>query len=589
MVGIAFAIEDGPAHYLPFAHAGGGNLDRAHVVSYFRDQCRDFEGTIITSGGQYDHDYLWNDGIEFKRAKWHRDVQNAECLLDELQMDYSLDATLKRHGFEGKYEKELEAHAIEWGFHPKKELWKLHAGAAGRYAEGDVRDLPKVLRVQEKKIIEQKLERAYDNESYVQLALLRMTRRGVRIDLEHLERMSRWCLSVTAEMRAKIKHLTGVDVPSPMMKDALAAALKTQGIHVPRNPPTVKQAAANKPGNLSITKELLGQFSGNAVVDAITRWRKFDKIETTYVAGVRDHLIGDRLHPSFKQMRTAADDDEDDDEGARYGRSAARHPNVQAQPNRDPETGKEWRKIYIPEEGEMWIKGDYSQQEPRTTVHYAEVRGLRGAKEFGDLYRTDPNMDSHTMFAKLSGLKRGDAKETFLAICYGMASGTFATKMKLPTEIKHNRNGEPYLAAGPEAQALLDTLDQKVPFVRALARECSDTAKQRGYLFLIDGRRVRFPRDAFGNFDWTYKALNRLIQGSAAIQTKMALVALDREGYDPRLTVHDEFDFSMASMQRAKEAVQIMKDALPLRVPSRVDIEYGPNYGELEKYEEKAA
>lgn len=107
----------------------------------------------------------------------------------------------------------------------------------------------------------------------------------------------------------------------------------------------------------------------------------------------------------------------------------------------------------------------------------------------------------------------------------------------------------------------------------------------RGYLITDGGRRCRFPKDSSGNYDWTYKALNRLIQGRAADQTKTAAVMLDEAGYPLDLTVHDEFGFCGDDDRYAIGMADIMKEALPLRVPSRVDIEAGPNYGEMKLLE----
>ncbi len=581
MCGISFAIEDGPSAYLPFAHEGGGNLDAKSVITYVRDQAAAFTGTIVGANLPYDLDFLWSSGIEFKRAIRHADVQLSEGLLDELQDSYGLDAILKRRGLPGKNEAELNAQAQAWGVHAKKGLWRLPAGAVGPYAIGDVAGLHALLRRQEKEIEEQDLGRAWDTECKVMLALLRMTRRGLRVNRDRLEAISTWSRSVIAEELERIRTLTGVRCNSPMNAKQLEPALKQRGLIPSRNHRIDKKTGATVDSGPSIDAEFLEAHKGDPIVDAIKRARNFHKLDHTYCDGVRKHLVGDRLHPSYKQMRGGADDEDDDDEGARYGRTASRHPNVQAQPTRNKEYGKKWRAIYIPEDGARWAKCDYSQQEPRTTVHYAELCGLSGAREFADLYRNDPATDSHSMFAAISGLPRDQAKQVFLGLCYGMGGGKLATKLNLPTEMKQGRHGT-YLGAGPEAQAVLDQFNERVPFVRKLAYLCSDKAKLKGFLLLIDNRRCRFPNDGHGNFDWTYKALNRLIQGSAAVQTKTALVNLDAAGFEPTLTVHDEFDFSMATEQLARDAARLMMDALPLNVPSKVDADMGPDYGNLQ-------
>jgi len=81
----------------------------------------------------------------------------------------------------------------------------------------------------------------------------------------------------------------------------------------------------------------------------------------------------------------------------------------------------------------------------------------------------------------------------------------------------------------------------------------------------------------------TYKGLNRLIQGSAADQTKAAMVALRKAGFAPILQVHDEVALSVGTREEAQEAAKIMAEAVRLEVPSRCDVEVGPSWGEAKR------
>ena len=82
-----------------------------------------------------------------------------------------------------------------------------------------------------------------------------------------------------------------------------------------------------------------------------------------------------------------------------------------------------------------------------------------------------------------------------------------------------------------------------------------------------------------GNFDWTHKALNRLIQGASADQTKTAMVALSEAGFDMIIQVHDEVAFSVDSVEEAEAAADVMRNCVPLEVPSKVDVEVGKSWG----------
>jgi len=598
--GVAFAIEDGPSHYLPIRHEGGGNLSEEAVWQYLQDQAAKFTGEVVFNYGPYDLDYLWENKVEFKRARKHRDVQVAEPLLDELQKNYGLDAICARRGMDGKDEHELRAHADAWGVDPKAHLWRLHAGAVGAYACRDVRAPLVLLRQQEKEIDEQNLRATYDLESDVTLALVRMTRRGLRVDLDELDRVEAWAIQRLNEYIDQIHYRTGVRIGSISNNEEVGAALKAHGLDVPMRTRKGTGEGTGKPAKIEaqIQKLWLLQQTDD-VSKAIVSAREFAKLLGTYVGGFRKHLIKDRLHPSFKQLVGAGDDDDDDDDGdasgARFGRVAAKHPNIQAQMKRSKEIQKRWRKVLVPDEGKQWFRADLGQQEPRLTVHYAELCNLPGAKQAGDAFRNDPCFDPYQLMVSLcktaaddteEKLKqlREELKEVYLGRCYGMGGGKLARKLKLPTFMKTNeRTGFVYEAAGPEAQDRIDRFDRGVPYVKKLAKLCTNKAKLMKYIVALGNRRVRFEVDENGEIMDEHKALNKLIQGSAAHQTKTALVNLDREGFPLQLTVHDEFGYSGDDEEEARRMGEITCNAVVIRVPFRCDIEKGSNYGELKK------
>jgi len=599
--GVAFAIEGGEAHYLPIRHEGGGNLAEDQVWTYLRDQAREFTGEVVFNSAPYDLDYLWDNKVEFIKAAFHRDVQVAEPLLDELQKKYGLDAICARRGLVGKDENKLREHAKAWGIDPKTGLWRLHAGAVGQYAIGDVRAPLPLLRVQEKEIEEQNLRETYDLESKVTLALVRMTRRGLRVDLDELDRVEAWAKERQSEYLDRIHFLTGVRIGSISNNEEVSRALRAQGLEVPTRTRKGTGPGTNKPAKIeaAIQKLWLLQQT-DEVSKAIVSAREFAKLLGTYVAGFRKHLVKDRLHPTFKQLVGASDEDEDngdedgDSSGARFGRCAAKHPNVQASMKRSKEIQKRWRRVLIPDEGKRWFKADLGQQEPRLTVHFAEICRLPGATQAGNAFREDPCFDPYQLMVELCktpadlDLKqlRDDLKEVYLGRCYGMGGGKLAKKLRLPTVWKtyeRSGSGKAYEAAGPEAQEKIDRFDRGVPYVRALARLCTKSAQIKKYIIALGNRRVRFELDENGQIKDEHKALNKLIQGSGAHQTKKAMVDLDQEGFPLQLTVHDEFGYSGDDEDEARRMGEITCNAVVIRVPFRCDIEAGPNYGDLKK------
>lgn len=598
MVGVSFSIEDGPSFYLPMRHAVGSNLDPGHVVSYLRDQARAFKGSLGGANIPYDLDFMAEEGIEFDPLDY-RDVQIAEPLINENEYSYSLEAIAARRGLPGKDESGLRQAAAAFGLHPKIDLWRMDPRHVGAYAEHDARLPLAILRRQERIIEEQGLDRIWALERKVLPVLVKMRRRGVRISFDRLDQVERWCYEEETKLCAEITRLTGVNLLAEDLTKSEAAVRVVESLGF-KCPLTVK---TKKP---SATKDFLFSLD-HAVCKLLLRARRINKVRKTFVGSVRRHAVKDRIHCTFNQLRRTSDDEDEEEEGT-IARLSCVDPNLQQQPARDPELGPMWRSIYLPDEGGIWASNDYSQQEPRWLVHFAEVsadgamgkrhewpEATRAAAKFAaERYRTDPKTDNHTMTAQMlfpgyDGLEkteaktvRSQAKEIFLGRCYGMGTGKMAKKINLPTVWKFSKRlGKQMEYAGPEAMEVINRFDANVPFVAELARRCELAAKTKGRIITVGGRHCHFPELSPGRYDWCHKALNRLIQGSSADQTKQAMVDADAAGFVLQLQVHDELSQTVASVAEADRLAEIMRNCMPCNVPARVDVETGPSWGEL--------
>jgi len=576
VVGVSFAIENGPAYYLPIRHAGGDNLPADQVWKYLRHQATVFRGDIVGANLQYDLDYLAEAGVEFQ-PRFFRDVQVAEPLLDELQNSYSLDAIAARHGIPGKAEDHLRMVATSWGVNPKSGLWQLPARHVGAYAEQDARLPLRLLRRQERLLEEQDLWGVYDLESRVLPVLLKMRRRGVRIDFDRLEGIEQWALEEEVAALRSVTKATGVKLSTEDTNRAVALepAFLAVGVTVPRT------EKANLP---QVTTELLeGLGKDHVVAQGILRARKFNKLRNTFAASIRRYAVDGRIHATFNQLRRSRDSG-GGDYGARYGRLSCVSPNLQQQPSRDPEIGSRWRSIYLPDDGAEWACLDFSQQEPRWLTHFAEKSNCTGAHEAAERYRHDPSMDTHQMMADITGLPRSKAKEIYLALCYGMGGGKLCRKVGLPVfQVMSRRMGRMIDIAGREGREMLDTFNTKAPFIQEMAERCEARAKRRGFIVTASGRRCRFPRHPNGReYDWTYRALNRLIQGSSGDQTKTAMVAADAASFPIQLQVHDEIDLSIQDRGAMEELAEIMRTCISCVIPHKIDIEIGDSWGTVE-------
>jgi DNA polymerase I-like protein with 3'-5' exonuclease and polymerase domains len=201
--------------------------------------------------------------------------------------------------------------------------------------------------------------------------------------------------------------------------------------------------------------------------------------------------------------------------------------------------------------------------------------------------------DFHQMVADMAGIKRKQAKVINLGMFYGMGVYKLATQLGLSND---------------EARPLFEQYHQRVPFVRQLAHKCSQSVADKGYIKTLLGRKRHFnlwePADAQNTWPnreqpltredaervWAgrplrrsmvHKSLNALIQGGAADMTKKAMVDLYKEGYVAHLQVHDELDFSITDSNEGKKIQEIMENCVKINVPIKVDLEIGPNWGEI--------
>lgn len=617
-VGWSFTIEGGPAFYLPYGHEGGDNLPKDKVMMYLREQIKHFEGEYVGANLQYDIGYGYADGFQWNSNAIFRDIQIADPLIYELHMSYSLKEIGKRNGFESKDEELLYEAARSMGLDPKRGLWRLPARFVGQYAEQDVRSPLRIFEAQRKVLSEKDLWRVFDLESKLTPVLVRMSRRGIRINEEKLSEIELWAEREAKFASDRIRSATGLRLsPEDVWKpDRVAPILENIGVRLGKTATGAPQ----------IDRFIL-KSADHPVTADILRMRKLDKIRGTFATSIRRYMVNGRIHCTFNQI--AREDESGDQKGVRYGRLSAVHPNLQQQPSpeRDPEIAGEWRKIFEPEEGAIWGVNDFSQQEPRWTTHFAALMGFPRADEAARRYREDPDTDNHTMMTRLINgddqvdwwlandpkrfkTARGYAKVIYLGVCYGEGGKKLCDDLGLPTrwahisgwgankEVKYfdtqhqamiskmdSFDGYIKEVAGEEGQEILDQFDSEAPFIRMLADACADQGKKRGYVKTFMGRRLHFEQREDGTYEYTHKALNRVIQGSSAEQTKIALIEIDAQGYFLQLQVHDETDGSYGTVEEAAAVGKIMRECVldyvkPL-VPFKVDTECGPNWGEI--------
>ena len=566
VVGVGVATDNWKG-YFPIRHAGGGNLDEDIVLRWLRNTLASEKRDVIFHNALYDVGWLRREGVHVGGKIL--DTIVAAPLVNENRYSYSLDNLGEFYCNEKKDESLLQNAALSFGVNPKSEMYKLPSKFVGPYGEQDAALTLKLWKKLKVEIKEQSLEKILDMECRLIPLLLEMRWRGVRIDEEKADTVSKKLSIEEQKIQVEIKRKYGAEV-NLWANASLEGIFEKNKIWFPR---TAK-------GMASFQKDWL-EGQEHELPQLIVRARKLNKARTTFIDKmIKDHCFNGRIHAEAHAMRN-------DRGGTVSGRFSYSNPNLQQVPARDPEIGSLIRSLFIPEEGCQWGVFDYSQQEPRLTVHYADRMNLAGAKDAVSLY-TNENADFHQIVADMANIPRKQAKTINLGLSYGMG------KEKLIKEL-----GIEEL----EAQALFQQYHAKVPFIRALQDQCARVAMERGYIRTFAGRRCRFnlwedryertlplPYDEaiekYGDNlkrSYTYKALNRLIQGSAADMTKLAMLGLWEEGIVPHLQVHDEVDISIENTEQANTVARIMENCVELAVPLLVDKELGSSWGETKE------
>ena len=570
VVGIAVAV-DGWCKYYPIAHEGGGNLDKKKVLEWLKDVCAT-SSIKVFHNAMYDVCWLRSYGIKING--FIMDTMVMASLIDENRLRYDLNSVSFEYTGERKSEAALYEAAKDWGIDPKAELYKLPAMHVGAYAEKDAELTLELFKRLSTEIKREKLEEIFNLETQLFPCLVDMRFLGVRVDIQKAHQLKDKLIEQEKLCLQEVKKETQVDV---QIWAARSIAKVFEKLHLPYK----RTEKTNSP---SFTKNFLSEHS-HPLVKKIAKAREINKAHTTFIDTIIRYEHKGRIHADINQIRS-------DQGGTVTGRFSYSNPNLQQIPARNKDLGPLIRSLFIPEEGHKWGCFDYSQQEPRLVVHFAATTaGIKddpSVREIIDNYSNN-DIDFHKAVADMAGIDRTQAKTINLGLFYGMG------KAKLQAELGLNTK--------QEAEELFNQYHDRVPFVRNLMNEVSKWASRDGEIRTLLGRGCRFNKWEPAQFGmhtpmtweeavkkygenrirraFTYKALNKLIQGSAADMTKKSMLDLYKEGIVAHIQIHDELDLSVESEDKAKKVVEIMENAVKLEVPNKVDYESGKNWGDI--------
>jgi DNA polymerase I-like protein with 3'-5' exonuclease and polymerase domains len=569
VVGVAISFE-GFDGYFPVRHERGGNFSEEEVKKWLVKLFKE-DPIVICHNAVYDLGWLRRWGVDCNVTKVY-DTLIAAPLVDENRFSYSLDNLSKDYLGERKQGNLLEDFGKEHGFKAIEKMHLVPVEIAGIYAEQDTRLTLKLWEFLRVEIQKQGLTDIFNLETDLLRLLLEMRWKGVRVDLDKAEKTKKFFKSEEEKIYQNIKKETGIDIGS---SDIYAAA-SLQKIF-DKLGEKYELTEKNKQAKISNT---LMRESDNPLIQSISVAREYNKAHTTFIDSILKHQVDGRIHAEINQLKGEYG-------GTVSGRLSMNNPNLQQVPARNEAIGPKIRSLFLPEEGHKWASLDYSQQEPRLLVHYAQKHGLEGAETLIKFFHE--GKDFHQVTAEMAGISRKEAKTIGLGLMYGMGIAKLADSLDISPD---------------QAKALKKKYNDNVQFLNNIIVRATRYTEQNGFINTLLGRRCRFElwenkdfydkrmmsyENAKKTWAWnemkragTYRALNRLIQGSAADQTKKAMVDLWKNlGVIPMIQIHDELNVSITNETQVKEIKEIMESAVELHVPVKCDAEIGDNWGEI--------
>ena len=551
LVGLSFSTEDFRAWYVPVSR----ETEKAKkILEIFRPV---YENPKILKVGQnlkYDLTVLAN-----------YDIHLSGPLFDTMLAHYLIQPEL-RHNMDYLAEIYLNYKTIhiEELIGPKgrgqKNMGDLEPKDIYKYACEDADVTLRLMKPLAEELRKNSLEEVFQNiEMPLMPVLARMERNGVVLDTETLKEVENDFTARLQTLEKDIYKLAGHEftINSPrQVGEVLFGELKLS-----------EKVKKTKSGQYSTSEEVLRDLhSKHPIVQKILDYRGLKKLLSTYVEAL-PKLINPatgHIHTSFNQAVTAT------------GRLSSSNPNLQNIPVRG-EDGREIRKAFIPEAGEIFFSADYSQIELRIMAHLSGDEHMIEAFNAGhDVHAATAARIFHKDIKNISKDERRKAKTANFGIIYGISAFGLAERMDV---------------SRTEAKELIDSYFEMYPKIKDYISKAVDTAREKGYIETEFGRRRYLPdinsRNAVVRGYAERNAVNAPIQGTAADIIKIAMIRvqqrLDAEGCKARmmLQVHDELNFSVPTDEFDKVkriVIEEMQGAYKMSVPLEADCGEGKNW-----------
>ena len=579
LIGISLAVAPGRACYVPMQHglnAGGGDLfgesddgDTLEQIAIdqalplFKDLLED-EGVLkIGQNLKYDLLVMRQHGV------------NVAPIDDTMLLSYVLDNGLGKHGMDELADRHLGHKCIPFkeiaGSGKKMITFDLvPIDQATRYAAEDADITLRLWQILKPRLVADRVTTVYETlERPLTPVLVDMEREGILADRDILSRLSSQFSQSLARLESEIYEMAGKEfnIGSPkQLGEILFDEMKMPGGKKTKTGAWATGASIIE--DLANSEEVPEEHT--PFLRTMLEWRQLSKLKSTYTDALQNYINPQtkRIHTSYSMASTST------------GRLASSEPNLQNIPVRTKE-GREIRTAFVAPKGAKLISADYSQIELRVLAHIADIPALK--KAFAD------GLDIHAMTASemfgvpiegMDPMIRRRAKAINFGIIYGISAFGLANQLSIPRS---------------EAGEYIKTYFARFPEIKDYMETTKQTARDKGYVETLFGRRIYFPQIDTKN--WSMRAfqeraaINAPIQGSAADIIRRAMVrmpdALGKAKSNARmlLQVHDELIFEVPEKQvkkTIKTAREVMEKAcapaLELAVPLKVDAEAADNW-----------
>ena len=562
LVGISLSTEIGKACYIPINHNSGNCLKKNEVINKLKPLLEDRSVKKIGQNIKFDYIIFYHLGIDMNSME------------DTMLISYVLDAGKNRHNMDILSQLHLGHKTISYkdlvGTGKKQiNFSEVEINKAAEYASEDADVTLRLYKVLKKNLFFEKLENIYELfEKPLIKILAKMEIEGIKVEDKFLKILSKKFEKRIQELETRIFRIS--------KKEFNIGSTKQLG-EIMYNELKISSLKKTKKGSFATSAAVLEDlaFKGNELPKLVLEWRQISKLKNTYSDSLQEHINPNtkRVHTSFLLAATTT------------GRLASSDPNLQNIPIKSDD-GREIRKSFVAEKGNVLISADYNQIEMRILADLADVKELKKA--------FNSNQDIHSLTAsqvfnvdikKINPDMRRKAKVINFGIIYGISQYGLAKQI---------------MVSNQEAEEFLKSYFLKFPEIRSYMDSTIKFCRKSGYVSNIFGRRSHITGINDKNYNvrnfQERAAINAPIQGSASEIMRLAMIRLNKKLEDIKynkckmlLQIHDELIFEVPKSEEKKVA-KIIKDEMTsvkdsdfhsFSTPLTVDLNIGENWGLL--------